>query len=543
MHTHTGVSSVDHLALVLRVLLLAGTALVAGIGLLRAGAVMRPWTAWVAGVGTAALAGLSAVVLDINVGFAITHVVLALAVPVALRRRGPSTFLGFALALLLIAEASLSHTSLPFFLDTVFVAVAVVWFGLALAKTWRDDSGLRPRPTALTAAIALAGAGIGQLLLSGIVDRRLWTTGYGITLSALVIGAVAVLVVTLAVRDERRVYRFGAIGVLAVVLAWAALPGIPAPHGLPVPGVAQLAQAAGTPVLVTPNRTGRNLVHFPDSAGSGITVEQGDRISRAVPIPGATGTWAEVDLPPGGSDLLIRRGTDTGTVEVDTGDLPEQPGATDPECASAALGGITAGASGPISCPNTRLLDEDADALRKQVSYLADLKAPSISVVGDDTPRGKAATEVVRAEAARRGLPISDNPDGALVLVSGWTQASQTLERVGYLYGMHLAPWLLHGPVVNSTASAALPLRFDPRDRSALTYGMTQAGVFGDPPSLSGYRQWARARGENLTGEVTIYASAQVDVMQMGGHQHGGNLGQWIPDGTIVAVSAPITEK
>lgn len=543
MHTHTGVSGVDFLSLALRVLLLTGTALVAGIGLLRAGAEMRSWPAWIAGSTTAALAGVSAAVLHINIGFAIAHVVLALAVPLALRWRGPATFLGFGLALLLIAEAALGHTSLAFFLDTIFVAVAVVWFGLALAKSWNDDSGLRPRPVALTAAVALVGAGIGQLVLSGLFDRRLWSTGYGIAVLVLLTGAIAVLAVTLAQREPVRVYRFGAIGVLAAVLAWATLPGIPVPHDLPVPGVARLAQTAGVPVLVSPNRTGRNLVHFPESAGPGITVEQGDRIARAVPRPGASGTWAEIELPPGGSELLIRNGEDTGTVDVDTGDLPEVAGAAGTECASAALGAVAAGSDRPVNCPDTELLAEDADALRKNVSFLADMKVPAITVVGDDTPRGKAATEVVLGEAARRGLPVADNPDGALVQVSGWQKAAETLETAHYLYGIHLAPWLLHGPVVSTTSGASLPLRFDPRDRAALTYGMTQSSAFGDPPSLSGYRQWALTRGENIGGEVTLYASAQVDIMQMAGHQHGGNLGQWIPHGTIVAVSGPLTQK
>lgn len=543
MHSHTGVSSVDHLALVLRVLLLTGTALVAGTGLLRAGAVMRPSFAWICGGATAALAGLSAVLLHINVGFAIAHVVLALAVPLALRWRGPSAFLGFGLALLLIAEAALGHTSLAFFLDTVFVAVAVVWFGLALAKTWDPGSGLRPRPIALTAAVALVGAGTGQLMLSGLFDRRLLSTGYGIAVLILLVGAVAVLVVTLTVREAGRVYRFGGIGVLAVVLAWATLPGIPLPHDLPVPGVARLAQAAGTPVLVSPNRAGRNLVHFPESAGQGITVEQGETVTRAVPRPGASGTWAEVDLPPGRSDLVIRRADQTGGVDVDTGRLPEIAGTVGPECASAALGSLIAGVPAPVTCPDTELLPEDADALRKNVSFLAEMKVPSLSVIGDDTPRGRAATEVVRAEATRRGLPVNDNPDGALVQVSGWEKASQGLEQAQFLHGIHVAPWLLHGPVVTSTPGVAVPLRFDPRDRNALTYGMTQSSAFGDPPSLSGYRQWAGARGENIGGEVTMYASAQVDVMQMTGHQHGGNLGQWIPQGTIVAISGPLTEK
>ncbi|RRO16328.1 hypothetical protein EIL87_13770 [Saccharopolyspora rhizosphaerae] len=543
MHTHTGVPGVDLLALVLRVLLLTGTALTAGIGLLRAGAVMRPSFAWACGGATAALAGLSAVLLHINTGFAIAHVVLALAVPLALRWRGPSAFLGFGLALLLIAEAALGHTSLNFFLDTIVVVVAVVWSGLALAKTWNSDGGLRPRPIALTAALALLGAGTGQLLLSGLFDRRLLSTGYGIAVLVVVLGAAVVLAVTLLTRDDVRVYRYGAIGVLAVVLAWGALPGIPLPHDLPVPGVARLAQTAGTPVLVSPHRAGKNLVHFPESAGQGITVKQGGTVARAVPRPGASGTWAEVDLPAGRSDLVIRKGEETGTVDVDTGELPEIAGAARPECASAALGALAAGAPTPVSCPDTQLLPEDADALRKHVAFLAEVRAPSLSVVGDDTPRSRAAADVVREEATRRGLPVNDSPEGALVLVSGWEKTSHVLERAQFVYGMHVAPWLLHGPVVTSAPGVAVPLRFDPRDRGALTYGMTQASAFGDPPSLSGYRQWARARGESLAGEVTMYASAQVNVMQMTGHQHGGNHGQWIPQGTIVAVSGPLTEK
>ena len=543
MHTHTGVSSVDFLALALRVLLLTSTALVAGIGLLRAGAQMRALPAWIAGGTTAALAGLSAAFLHINIGFAITHVVLALAVPLALRWRGPATFLGFGLALLLIAEAALGHTSLAFFIDTIFVAVAVVWFGLALAKSWNADGGLRPRPIALTAAVALVGAGIGQLALSGLFDRRLWSTGYGIAVLVLLVGAVAVLAVTLALRETERVYRFGAVGVLAAVLAWATLPGIPQPHDLPVPGVGRLAQAAGTPVLVSPNRVGHNLVHFPESAGQGITVEQGDQVSRAVARPGTSGTWAEVELPPGSSELLIRNGENTGTVDVDTGELPELPGSAEPECASAALGSAVAGSARPVTCPDTELLPEDADALRKNVGFLADMRVPAITVVGDDTPRGRAAADLVRGEAARRGVPVADNPDGALVQVSGWEKAGEVLGSAHYLYGIHLAPWLLHGPVVTASTGASIPLRFDPRDRAALTYGMTQSAAFGDPPSLAGYRQWAAVRGESIGGEVTMYASAQVDIMQMPGHQHGGNLGQWIPHGTIVAVSGPLTQK
>ncbi|GGI74685.1 hypothetical protein GCM10011581_09570 [Saccharopolyspora subtropica] len=548
MHSHTGVSGVDHLALALRVLLLTSTALIAGIGLLRAGATVPRWLAWAAGGMSAAVSGISAVVLDINPGFAVAHAVLALAIPVAVRWRTAAAYLGFALTLLLIAEAALGHTSLVFFLDTVFAAVAVVWFGAASATSWRDGSGLRPGPVALTAALALAGAAIGQLLLSGLFDRRLWGSAHGFVLVGAVVASLAVLVLVVVLHNPQRAFRTGAIGVLAVVVAWSVLPGIPHPPELPVPGVARLTQAAGTPVLVSPHRPGRNLVHFPDSAGLDVVVESGGRLARAVPRPGASGTWAEVDLPPGRSELLVRRGAEQGSVDVDTGTLPPLPdaaGADGPECASAALGGIVAAAASPLDrCPAASLSTEDEDALRKLVDYLASRHTPAVTVVGDDAPRSRAAADVVLSQAQQRGLPVRDDPGGALVLVAGWSRAVEVLDATnrgrGYTYGVHLAPWLLHGPVVNAVAGASLPLRFDPRDRQALSYGMDLAATFGEPPSPAGFRRWLAARGAAPGGEVTIYASAQVDVMQMANHQHDSTAGQWIPEGTIVAISDPL---
>ncbi|MGP4018170.1 hypothetical protein [Saccharopolyspora sp. 5N708] len=552
MHAHTGVSSVDLLALALRVLLLTSTALVAGIGLLRTVVAVPPRLAWVAGGVAALISAWSAVVLDINIGFAVAHAVLALAVPICLRWRSAATYLGFGLTLLLIAEAGLGHSSLAFFFDTVFAAVAVVWFGFA-AGSWRDDSGLRPGPVALTAALALAAAGIGQLLLSGLLDRRLVDSAYGLVLVGLVVASLGVLVLTAVLRDLRRVYRLGAVGVLGAVVAWTALPGIPLPHDLPVPGVPRLASAAGTPVLVSPHRPGRNLVHFPASAGLDVAVESGSVLARAVPRPGSSGTWAEIELPAGRSDIVVRHGAEQDSVDVDTGELPALPaafGADGPECASAALGGIVAGSTTELDrCPADELSAEDDDALRKQVGYLASAAVPSINVVGDDSPRARAAAEIVTAQARQRGLAVRDDPGGALVVVSGWSRAAETLEAVadgpGYIYGVHLAPWLLHGPVVNSVAGSSIPLRFDPRDQRSLTYGMTVASAFGgEPPSLAGFRRWLAARQENLTGEVAIYASAQVDVMQMANHEHGGSAaGQWIRQGTIVAISGPLSSS
>jgi hypothetical protein len=555
LHSHTGVSSVDLMAVVLRVLLLTSTAAVAGIGLLRAAVAVSPRLAWAAGVIAAAVSGWSAVVLDINVGFAVAHAILALAVPAALRWRAAATYLGFALALLLIAEAGLGHSSLAFFLDTLFAAVAVVWFGLA-SGSLRDDSGLRPGPVALTASLALAGAAAGQPLLSGLLDRRLVDSAYGLVLVGLVAASLLVVVLVAALTDVQRMYRLGAVGALIAVVAWTALPGIPPPHDLALPGVPRLVSAAGTPVLVSPHRPGRNLVHFPESAGLDVVVESGGRIARAVPRPGSSGTWAEVELPAGRSDFVVRRSEDRGSVNVDTGELPALPeavGADGPECASAALGGIVAGSPEALDhCPAAELSTEDGDALRKQIGYLSAARVPAINVVADDSPRARAAADIVISLAQQSGLAVRDDPGGALVVVSGWARAAEALDSrysaranygPGYLYGVHLAPWLLHGPVVNAVAGSSIPLRFDPRDERSLTYGMTVAARFGgEPPSLAGYRRWLAARQENLTGEVAIYASAQVDVMRMANHQHGSSAaGQWIPRGTIVAISGPLS--
>ncbi|KAA5831086.1 hypothetical protein ABT337_20435 [Saccharopolyspora hirsuta] len=549
MHSHVAASDVDILALVLRVVLLTSTALVAGIGLLRPAVTAAPRLAWGAAALAAAASAGSAVVLDINIGFAVVHAVLALAVPIALRWRAVATYLGFGLALLLIAEAALEHASFEFFLDTVFAAVAVVWFGIA-AGEWRSDSGLRPGPVALTAALALAGAGTAQLLASGLLDRRLVETAHGLALLVLAVAALGVLVLTLALRDVRRRYRFGAVGVLVAVVAWTALPGLPPPADLPVPGVPRAVSAAGTSVLVSPHRPGRNLVHFPESAGLDVVVETAAGIARAVPRPGSSGTWAEIDLPAGRSDLVVRRGAEEDSVEVDAGQLPPLPDAAGPdgtECASAALGDFAAGAPEVLDrCPSAELSDEDSDALRQLIGYLAEFPVPAIDVVGDDSPRGRAAAELVTAEARQRGIPVRDDRDGALVVVSGWTRAAEALDEANrgqsYLYGVQLAPWLLHGPVVNKVAGASIPLRFDPRDQRSLTYGMTLAARFGgEPPSLAGFRRWLAARGDHATGAVSVYASAQVDVMQMTNHQHGSAAaGQWIPKGTIVAISGPL---
>ncbi|MGW1677900.1 DUF6239 family natural product biosynthesis protein [Saccharopolyspora sp. NPDC002376] len=115
-HTHSHVaaaSDVDFLSLVLRVVLLTSTALVAGIGLLRSSVAASSRLAWAAALVAAVASASSATVLDINIGFAVVHAVLALAVPISLRWRAAATYLGFALALLLIAEAAAAFAEAP----------------------------------------------------------------------------------------------------------------------------------------------------------------------------------------------------------------------------------------------------------------------------------------------------------------------------------------------------------------------------------------------------------------------------------------------
>jgi hypothetical protein len=326
-----------------------------------------------------------------------------------------------------------------------------------------------------------------------------------------------------------------------------------------VPGVPLLADEPGVPVLVSPQRPGHNVVHFPASAGGDLAAGvRGGLITKAVARPGAEGTWADVDLPPGRSDLEIHRGGTTTVVEVDAGTAPG-PSITDadaPECASAALGGLVAGRADVLTaCPSDALAPEDGGALVKLVEFLAARKPAAITLVADDSPRGAAAAKLVRETAARTGLAVRPDagPDTALVVVSGWAAGYTAMTRAAerqrleptHQYGLYLAPWLLNGPIVNAVASASLPLRFDPREATAVGYAVAVGGRFGgESPTLGGFRTWLGAGG--AAGDVQIFAAAQVNAMPMNpGEPHAPGMapdrdyaGQWVPDGTIVPITS-----
>ncbi|MFC0544051.1 DUF6239 family natural product biosynthesis protein [Kutzneria chonburiensis] len=543
MGMDTSVTGVPPAVLLLRIVLLLATATVAGIGLLRPTVVsVRRNTfviAWVAAAVTAAADLISLLWLESNVVFAVGQLVLAVAVPAALRWRTPSAYLGFGLLVVLISEISLSHMGIEFLADTGFTVGVVAWLGLTLIR----PTSSRLRPLALTLAVVLALAGVLQIAVSGVgFDRRLYDTGFGIALVVVALLPIVVTALTITL-PVNRLYPVGALLVVVSYLAWAALGAIPRPADLPTPGVPLLGSAAGTPVLVVPQRPGRNLVHLPaEAVVNGV---------HAVPRPGTNGAWASVDLPPGRSTLQITIAGKESTVPVDTGSGPA--GRTvDPECANAALGGLIGGSRVPVtSCPSDGLSTGDAEAVHKLVDFLASRKISAITVVGDDSARARAAADVVR----RAGLPVFDTeqPNSALVVVSGWSTAADTLSRVAveqtrkptYINGIYLAPWLLTAPLLKSVVSSAVPLRFDPRDPKTLAYTVALANAFpGETGAIGGLDEWLAAQGQQSDPSVRLYASAQVDAMPMDNTMDGMEMaypGQWVPNGTIVPISGPLS--
>lgn len=577
-------SSMDtgSVALVLRLVLLLATAVVAGTGLLRplVRHETRRMVAVVVSAGGLVLLTnvLEIVLLPVSVPLAVAHVVLTLALGLLLRWAKLAVWGGAALTVLLVVESSTGHSGTEFAIGTVYVLGAVVWFGMTVLaattgqQTWHTGR-VPPRVVAWTAAAALSLAGVLQSLVSGIgFDRRLYHTAFGVTLLLAVLLPIALTaLVALLPRFStgRRMYPAGVALVALAFLSWSAWGDLPQPPALPKPGVPLLDQVslAGKQhaILVSPQRAGINLVHFSDSAGRNLSVAAGSGPPvRATARPGNDGTWAEVTLPPGRSDLVISGTQGQDTIEVDAGSAPGPASATGPdgpECASAALGGLVGGTRDVLAtCPSDALAPADADALGKLVGFLASRSAPAITVAGDGSPRSLQAEQVVRDRAAQARIPVSDspNPDSALVLVSGWSDAATRLHAIAeqqatqrtYGAGIYLAPWLAHAPVVNSALTSFLPLPFNPRDDQALGYTVALAGSFdGETPSTAGFQRWLAAHRSSLDRDVALYAAAQVSAMpsetaEMAGMDMGmggGNYpGQWLPGGTIVPITAAL---
>ncbi|GAA4540169.1 hypothetical protein [Amycolatopsis samaneae] len=574
----TGSSGVDTAALLLRLVLLLSSAFLAGTGVLRPLVDRLPRrlliVVGVLGAVSAVSAVVSAFVVDLTALATAVHIVLAAAIPVLVRWPSWGRWASIALIALVVLETSLGRSGVDFAVDTVYVVGAALWFGVTVLSTavpadrWRSTA-FRLGPLALTIGALLAVAGAVQLVQSGLgLDRRLYETLFGVALLVIVALPVAVSVfagIFLGDKDWGRIYRFGAAGIAVGFLAWSALAAIPRPPALPVPGVPLLADAvaggARIPVLLSPQRPGRNLVHFPASAGDDLSAGvPGGLITKAVARPGAEGSWAEVELPPGRGEIVIVKGGNETRVDVDAGEDtgPSIVDADAPECASAALGGVIAGRRDVLTaCPADALSPEDSGALVKLVEFLAGRKPSAVTLIGDESPRGVAAAKLVRDTAARTGLAVRDDggPDTALLVVSGWAGGYTAMSRAAesqrlkptHQYGLYLAPWLLNGPIVNAVASSSLPLRFDPREQLAVSYAVAVGNSFGgESPTLGGFRSWLGDQSRSANGDVQIFSAAQVNAMPMYPNEpHAPGMvmnrdyaGQWVPDGTIVPISA-----
>jgi hypothetical protein len=221
------------------------------------------------------------------------------------------------------------------------------------------------------------------------------------------------------------------------------------------------------------------------------------------------------------------------------------------ECTSAAIGAALAGsARAPSGCPADALAPADAASLRALVTFLAGRGVGTLAVAADASARSAAAAAVVRDAATGIRLTTAEvsTSDGALIVVSGWPAATATLadlarrSTVTYPAGTYLAPWLLAAPVLRAAAGAALPLRFDPRDDAAVRYEAALATRFpGEPPTASGYRAWLAARGTAESTTVRLYAASLVSFLPKEFAAHHAHHGGWLPGGTIVPVTGPLS--
>ncbi len=333
-------------------------------------------------------------------------------------------------------------------------------------------------------------------------------------------------------------------------------------------------------VSVAPARPGPNLVrvdtlepgaegeHAGHDAAAGairIGTTESDRLVRARPRPGVDGLWAVVELPARSGTMLVSHGPEHRVpFTVSTGN-PAPPheaapwtGPDGPECLAHATGALVSG-SAPTAdgCPAERLADPDREALVGVVRTLAGRGVAELAVASDDSPRSEQALDVVREAATARGLQVvapDDEPGerNALLVLTGWSAAARELSNVSALPlrrqpirsdGTWLAPWLLTPGVVDSTAGAVIPLRFDIRDEQSLNYSQTLAKYLpGQAPTSAGFAGWLGDES-GTSGPTGLYAASRAAYMPtQKGHPSHETTVSWFPGGTITPVgTAPGT--
>jgi hypothetical protein len=202
------------------------------------------------------------------------------------------------------------------------------------------------------------------------------------------------------------------------------------------------------------------------------------------------------------------------------------------------------------TCPARQLTLADAAALRAMVHFVAGRRVTAISLASDVSQRGIQAAAVVRAAAARDGLPVvAPGVRGApgparqpLFVTSGWAEAQAFLREVAAgryaAEGTYLAPWLLNGPLLTIPAGQLLALRFDTRDPMPLRYLDSLTARFpGEPPTGVGFTQWLPSMADGAD-PLRLYAASQLFVPGNQDHPHHG--AQWITHGTVTAVTGPL---
>ncbi|WP_331719291.1 hypothetical protein [Streptomyces sp. NBC_00158] len=384
-----------------------------------------------------------------------------------------------------------------------------------------------------------------------------------VLLAAVVLTAALAVGVLLLLRTRLLARRTTATAYFAAAVACAALAGSLAPaDGAGAGARVSAGPLLGSlglggqqvPVLVVPNRPGRNLVGVA-AAGAAAGTDR-ERLVRGGPRPGSTLTWIPVELPAGPGQVWVSAGGSSAPLAVDTGRAGGKPapggllGADGAECASAAAGAVLGGSTrAPSGCPSDALTEADAAALRDTVAFLAGRGTRAVSLAGDDSPRGRAAAAEVRAAAARAGIAVGA-PDASarrpLVVTAGWSGADTAVRDVEagrvLAEGTYLAPWLLTAPLLSPSAGQLIPLRYAPTGPAAVEYAAALgARLPGEVPTAAGYEAWRAARGTAGPAPAKLYAAAVLYVPGSGGPSAGGGhhttSASWLPSGMIVPVS------
>jgi hypothetical protein len=453
---------------------------------------------------------------------------------------------------------------------------------------------------ALGCGFLVTATGIARLLVAGphtVFD--LLHTGYGV---AALVQAVLPVAVTAAwaaaiatkTRPRAELVRLSAGALTFSLLAAAMVAAFPLPVAAPQPGRPLLRPVdlglRHLAVLVLPMRPGPNLIHIGD-AGGGQTISDHHHgsappaagpgpitvstSSDTTPVPvvprsGAPGGWAVLTIPAGtdrihiaGDGITTAVPVNVGTSGNSSGDRAVQAALTGPdgpECASAALGALLADTAPrssppwdhPGICPAQALNGSDASSVRDTVTFLAGRGIRALHLVADDSPRSRAAADLVRTEAASHHLPVSTTPTpgDTLLAVSGWATAAHALATASKAAdgepdgGIVLAPWLLTTNVLSTATSEVVTLPFNPQNDRAREYASTINAVFpGETPSTAGYLAWATERGTPFDARATFYGAAQVNVpMGMDDDMSmNGQPSDWYVGGSVVPVNPPLS--